>query len=1052
MEKKNILKLLALIVLMTVACCGVAFANTTTQKHEHNWVSGCNHVAQIVADENWLAEVATAVGHNLKTADCQNTGIEYVCCENCPEFEQYRNTHGYYVDGTNVITAKRIAKDYTNHVHTEMTPVTAAADLTYWGFADLAADCKHGAITVKVWNCCNVTEAPVDADKLVTTVADGWRKVGNEYRYFDVTDDGKKVSYAHPDMGDLTTANTAGTKLTSTFVVNWYDVKIGVTYNNPDFPQDEITAYDFNQCGESWIEFKCDHCNGKYKVYFGNANTHYLVGWDGEYHGYTFDATNKMIWTPSTEDAASQIVYMTGLKDAAADKTAALRVDYKAEDCLNGATYTVHCAYCDFSYTFDNSLNEPALGHKWAAAEIKADSTCLKEGYKTTAQVCERCELVNPDFVGKTTTIDVKNHDAQIFEWMGWTEKRPLYNDEGKMIAGEGYQPETIAVNGIYVVDDDTTVPYTLTYTLTKPVCGEKDGLAVFTCSLCNEKVEVIVEKTKHAWEYERDDRGNIKVMRDNYSPLCTVDGEAYQYCVICEVRRTVEIPAEKEHDLRVEYEQKIELPVDAHGKAYGYNGGEVWYDGTYMRTMNPKEIYPCYPYTVYTWCNGTWISDEHVDEEHIHCAYETKETKAAIDATKHVFPKQPTFEIDATCEKEGAMVYNCLVCKQSKQITLEKLNHKWTTKSEVAANCEEAGKIVKECSVCKGTEEQIIPATGHELYVTKTPATCYTKGSIVEECTNKGCNYKKTTILDETHVAPSLDNASEYTAYTPATCTTAGSRSYKCLICGVKVANEVIPAYGHINPESGKYFYKEQAAADVVSNEFDATCTTAAGIAYQCPKCKVYIPVYSKTELALNHGMMEKVVKLNVVDEILTAPTCDTTGKGHVFCTGDKGTFNAKTGEMDLKDCGKKLEVTIKALGHDYESVWNPNTNAFELICSRCEGTQKPEADNAKFTATLNGNKLNIKVVDKDAKLYEKVYARVSVGKKIGDINYAVVYVVEIEWSEFAHMTEGSAKLANIQGAGENTGISVVLTLNPAADELTFAESLNGNVGTLIP
>ena len=160
---------------------------------------------------------------------------------------------------------------------------------------------------------------------------------------------------------------------------------------------------------------------------------------------------------------------------------------------------------------------------------------------------------------------------------------------------------------------------------------------------------------------------------------------------------------------------------------------------------------------------------------------------------------------VEATCKQEGSITYTATVIFEenqytdSKDITLEKLNHTADTIMPIAPTCTKEGWTGGNvCSVCGDTlvRPEMVPATGH---------TADTIMPIAPTCTTDGWTGGNIcSICGDTLVRPEMVPATGHTADTiyaiAPTCTKDGwTGGNVCSVCGdTLVRPEMVPATGH--------------------------------------------------------------------------------------------------------------------------------------------------------------------------------------------------------------------------------------------------------------
>ena len=329
---------------------------------------------------------------------------------------------------------------------------------------------------------------------------------------------------------------------------------------------------------------------------------------------------------------------------------------------------------------------------------------------------------------------------------------------------------------------------------------------------------------------------------------------------------------------------------------------------------------------------------------------------KCTVCGITHEHDWEETLTQEPTCTAEGKKVYTCTICKETKEETLPKAEHKWTytkpasgesqcictvcetTKphdlkllSTDAPTCTTPGYLHYQCNDCgrkvKKTDKAN-PALGHDWFnesgkctrcdaehthefteeITKEP-TCKDTGEKTLTC--KKCNWQKSETIPKTD----NHNWGEWKETLAPTCTETGERTRTCKVCGI-ANSETVKAKGH-SPEKEA---DTPATCDKAGKEGDTVCS----VCHKTLKVGDIIPATGK------HDWEETITK---------QPTCNTVGEKERVC----------------KTCGKKEVESIPATGnHD----WDAGTLAQAPTCTEegkkiftCQtcGTTKTEVVKAK-------------------------------------------------------------------------------------------------------
>lgn len=345
-------------------------------------------------------------------------------------------------------------------------------------------------------------------------------------------------------------------------------------------------------------------------------------------------------------------------------------------------------------------------------------------------------------------------------------------------------------------------------------------------------------------------------------------------------------------------------------------------------------------------------------------CANENcpQKTKQEIEHKEYVEGFY-TYERTGSC-KVGTEKYTCTFegCGKSKTVPFanKHIVDEFTVTKE--PTCTEKGTKEGVCCVCNETVTQEIPALGHTNILAEELDNTANDGHIYEIYNCSVCGVDTTV---PKHIEW-MDNCYESNVLSVSNCSIPGTRVDTCTICSERrtVTLETKP---HELTETSRT---------------EPTCTSDGYIFYQCNNC--------------NHESREKIPKLghdNVLIESVE-PTCTAEGKNvwhcqrcgnnseekidkkpHVFLeyTPVEGATATCTTDGKQKavctQCNIEYELTIAALGHNYEDVLVPVANKpghslATPTCTRCgdKSTQRTVHDewiegHYKTTLVTKGN-----------------------------------------------------------------------------------------------
>ncbi len=140
-------------------------------------------------------------------------------------------------------------------------------------------------------------------------------------------------------------------------------------------------------------------------------------------------------------------------------------------------------------------------------------------------------------------------------------------------------------------------------------------------------------------------------------------------------------------------------------------------------------------------------------------------------------------YEVTATVDKlvdpDGDVEYT--LTNGGIKLGADECEHDWVETGRTPATCTEAGSITYTCSKCQETKEETIDPLDHDWgeWEVTTPATCTEKGEETRTCQREGCGATETR---EIEIDPDAHDWVEI-GRTPATCAAKGSVQYACSI-----------------------------------------------------------------------------------------------------------------------------------------------------------------------------------------------------------------------------------------------------------------------------
>ncbi|MCH5320761.1 MAG: leucine-rich repeat domain-containing protein [Eubacterium sp.] len=338
---------------------------------------------------------------------------------------------------------------------------------------------------------------------------------------------------------------------------------------------------------------------------------------------------------------------------------------------------------------------------------------------------------------------------------------------------------------------------------------------------------------------------------------------------------------------------------------------------------------------------------DETETDGHIYSLYICLNCEEEKEEIEHIAFVEGfyTYTNTATCTRGGFETYTCIVegCGEVERHVVLTANHSVDEYTLISnPDCTNAGLEEGVCSVCGETVTREVPALGHQteyvesldntledghiydLYIclvceeeivtsehiewvedfyerrTFQPSTCGVDGLGIDTCSI--CSQVRIVTVPATGEHDWYETTS-----TAPTCTATGSVYYACHNCNL-TRNDRIEALGH------DYVLQENISVA-------PTCTDAGYNTWKCDRCGA-----STTDVvnALGHTVDE----LNYT--IFSDPDCVNDGKAASVCTV----------------CENEFEITLVALGHNYEDITTPiddkpGHSIITPTCTRCNNQE---------------------------------------------------------------------------------------------------------------
>ena len=649
--------------------------------------------------------------------------------------------------------------------------------------------------------------------------------------------------------------------------------------------------------------------------------------------------------------------------------------------CGKQAVYYYSCAVCGLSSGETNEAKTFNYGekpeHNWGPTQT-VPATCTAP--ESTVRTCTRC---GEKYVKKGSGEPLGHKEKYISNNNGTHTKICTY--DGCTLHEISDCSTAVLTCGVIPVCDVCNTPYGKTegheltdVSITKqPTCTEK-GTALKKCARCDYTVTEEIDALGH----------DINILKVIKNATCEEEGKESVECKRCDFKEERVIPATG-HAYK-----KTNFPVTCASDGY--------------------DLFQCQ-----------------------NCDHEYKDNWVTDRQHNYIENKR-----EATCNTAGLITYTCSVCGSTKEsVTIPALGHDMEGATMTKEpSCSEEGLMTDKCKRCSRTVTETVPALGHDLDVAVIPATCVEGGFTRSTC--KRCNY-----VSEDNNIPALGHDKKISNAIPPTCVYEGYHVYTCARCGIE-DREKLPALGHeyeYTPDgnatctqdgtkTGKCIRCPKTISEAdpgsaldhsftlyISNN-NATCTKNGTEWAACDRGCGAKDIREVAESALGHeiekipgveatctktGLTEgelckrcnvtvkaqevvPVKEHDLLEEIITAPTCATSGTanykckdceyaktGEVAATGnhawDDGTETIKAdcfndGEMVYKcrTCGTTKTEKVNRFEHIYSAEYTVDTQA---TCYR-EGEQSKHCIREGCTAKIDT--IKIPMVDHDLGDYE--------------------------------------------------------------------------------
>lgn len=520
----------------------------------------------------------------------------------------------------------------------------------------------------------------------------------------------------------------------------------------------------------------------------------------------------------------------------------------------------VQCNTCGDKFNID--LVPPAEGaaHNWVETEAGVDATCTTAGVSAKYE-CSVC--------GKTKggdAIAALTHHYEVTSVTNSSTAEVCSITKIETCSNCGDVKTTVISSGLHTWSDK---PVRIE---TDPTCAD-NGWAVYKCSACDTEKKVYIEVTPCI---------NLTKV-DAKAPTCTEAGNVEHWvCDVC-------------------------------GKTYSDAAGTI-------ALADPTIASLGHDYVTIDSKAATCTEDGYVKEQCSRCQ-DVKTT--TVDKLDHGNATDTV--VAPTCTKYGYTLSVCNDCGWSWQHTpTSPLGHTAyndatsTNKTTVSVlGCETVGEVTWDCGRCGELQNEVTPATGHDIKTATVAATCASGSYTFTYCANAHCEVHASVssytnaagrtfdvtvngnpvhfvAMGEVDDATDPDNHDIHESITtPATCLTDGVKVIYCTRCDLRDENVAIPATGH--------------HYDTVVSTVAPTCSDRGYTIYQCTGCTLtekrdYVD-------ALGHDW---------VDGTVVAPTCVSGGYTNRSCSRCPAVTTYKPTQWEDPAVGEWFESADDArVGH---------------------------------------------------------------------------------------------------------------------------------------
>ncbi|MDR1992964.1 MAG: hypothetical protein LBQ98_05645 [Nitrososphaerota archaeon] len=415
--------------------------------------------------------------------------------------------------------------------------------------------------------------------------------------------------------------------------------------------------------------------------------------------------------------------------------------------------YTIYeCAKCG---TTKKDTYLPATGHTIGEGIVTTIATCETEGELTYF-----CLLCSTKIRAETISITEHLFDKGVYSV-------PL-------CAVDGYWTFTCFVcNHIYIeADEGSALAHNYVGVITTPATCVDEGLLTYTCSTCDNS---FTESIAPSHNYVATITPPLSCENIGYTTyICTVCSDSYV---------VVDYYANIEH----QWVHEIIVPATCETEGVAINYCNVCSKGSDIFIVIPVLDHVWSVFVVVPTCTEPGYSLYVCVNDDVHSYVDDFVDALGHDWAKYVITTQ------ATCEKEGVMVFSCLHCGATYTKPIEKLVHNYVDVI-IVPTCTSQGYTTHICSICGDSYLDDFEDTLAHVWQIKqiVSPTCTEQGYTIYACL--GCG-----VTQQTHYVPASGHVEGRGVVTKEPACENGVLSFFCTKCNTLIRTQILLALGHI-------------------------------------------------------------------------------------------------------------------------------------------------------------------------------------------------------------------------------------------------------------